>query len=82
MADRSARLRSVLARLGACQAEVADVGEAGVARLLAMAALEIRLRLHNMGDAELRAISDAFDDNGCEQSDQPGASLKSSGDRS
>lgn len=59
MQDSTACLRSVLTRLSACQLELVAAGEVDVARLLAITTLDIRLKLNNMGNAELRAICDA-----------------------
>ena len=60
VADSSATLRSVLAQIEDCQAKLVVAGETGVAKLLSVAVLDVKLRLNNMGDVELRTITDAL----------------------
>jgi hypothetical protein len=58
--DINERLRSVMSRLEECQMMLADVGERDTAQLVAMAMLQLRMRLHHIGDAELKALCDAI----------------------
>ncbi|MEH2475716.1 hypothetical protein V1281_003109 [Nitrobacteraceae bacterium AZCC 2161] len=60
MSDINERLRSVMSRLEECQMVLADVGERDTAQLVAMAILQLRMRLHHIGDAELKALCDAM----------------------
>ena len=60
LSDVSARLRIVMSRLEDCQTTLVDVGELGTAQLVAMAMLQLRMRMHNVSDAELRALCDAL----------------------
>ena len=54
------RLRRVLSRLDQCQIDLSGSGDAMTAKLLQMAALEIRLRMNRMGDAELKELTENF----------------------
>ena len=58
--DTDKRLRSVIASLEECQVFLADGASRDAAQLLAMAALQLRMRLHRIADAELKALCDAM----------------------
>jgi hypothetical protein len=71
-----ARLNLVMARLEECEAVLGDAGERETAQLVAMALLQLRLRMHHIGDAELKALCDAVE---LERNSSPDQ-LKASGD--
>lgn len=52
------RLASILDMLDECRAGLAAEGHRNSADLVAMAILDVRTRLHRIGDAELRALCD------------------------
>ncbi len=60
MSDIDARLGLVMTWLEGCQATLVDAGEPAAAQLVAMAILQLRMRMHHIGDAELRALCDAL----------------------
>ena len=52
------RLASILEKLEECRAELVAGGNRDSADLVSMAVLDVRMRLHRIGDAELRALCD------------------------
>jgi hypothetical protein len=52
------RLASILEMLEECRAGLAAGGNRDSADLVSMAILDVRMRLHHIGDAELRALCD------------------------
>lgn len=52
------RLLSILEMLEVCRAELLADGNRDSAHLVAVAILDVRMRLHRIGDAELRALCD------------------------
>jgi len=61
VADSDKRLHSVIASLEECQLFLADSGtNRDAAQLLAMAVLQLRMRLYQIADSELRALCDAM----------------------
>jgi hypothetical protein len=76
--DSSARLRLVLTRLEDSRAMLTEAGESETAQLVAMALLQLRMRMHRIGDAELKALCDAIGAKPDSEADQS----KASGDRS
>ncbi len=52
------RLASILEMLEECRAGLAASGNRESAELVSMAILDVRMRLHRIGDAELRALCD------------------------
>ena len=52
------RLLSLLATLEECRAILADKANPETARLLSLAILELRMELHHVTDAELKALCD------------------------
>ncbi|CAN5318626.1 hypothetical protein BH11PSE4_BH11PSE4_33260 [soil metagenome] len=78
MVDSSARLKLVIARLEDSRAILIEAGERETAQLVAMALLQLRMRMHHIGDAELKALCDAIEADPKTDSDHS----KASGDRS
>ena len=76
MVDTDARLRTVLTRLEECQILLAESGERETLQLVAMTILQLRMRLHHIGDAELKALCNAIEPEPAQQSEQ----WKASGD--
>jgi hypothetical protein len=72
------RLRSVMTRLEECQDILAESGEGETVQLVAMTILQLRMRLHHIGDAELKALCDTIEPEPVEQSEL----WKASGDLS
>jgi len=60
VSDVDARLQIVMSRLEDCQAALTTAGELHTAQLVAMALLQLRMRINHIGDAELRALCDAL----------------------
>ncbi|MDB5513663.1 MAG: hypothetical protein JWQ17_421 [Tardiphaga sp.] len=60
MLDPDKRLGSVIASLEQCQAVLADGAYRDAAQLVAMAVLQLRMRLHQIDDSELKALCDAM----------------------
>jgi hypothetical protein len=52
------RLASILEMLEECRAGLAAGGNRDSADLVSMAMLDVRMRLHHIGDVELRALCD------------------------
>ena len=59
-ADSDDLLRSVIASLEECRARLVGGAERDAAQLVAMAVLQLRMRLHRIADAELKALCDAM----------------------
>ena len=78
MVDTDTRLRAVMARLEECQMILVEAGERETVQLVAMTILQLRMRLHHIGDAELKALCDAIEPAPAAPSQQ----LKTSGDLS
>jgi hypothetical protein len=53
-------LRSVITSLEECHVALADGVNRDAAQLLAMAILQLRMRLHQIADSELKALCDAM----------------------
>lgn len=51
-------LTSVIRLLGECQDVLVRNGNGEAAQLISMALLQVRMRVHQVGDAELRALCD------------------------
>ena len=51
-------MASILEKLEECRAGLAAGGNRDSADLVSMAILDVRMRLHRIGDAELRALCD------------------------
>ncbi|MET0709803.1 MAG: hypothetical protein ABWY82_23625 [Tardiphaga sp.] len=77
MVDSNGRLQAVMSRLEDCQRVLVDAGERDTAQLVAMAILQLRMRLHHIGDAELKALCDALTP---EQDEMVCGVVKASGD--
>jgi hypothetical protein len=52
------RLLSILEKLEECRAGLLAVDDRDSAHLISVAILDVRMRLHRIGDAELRALCD------------------------
>jgi hypothetical protein len=52
------RLSTILEKLEACRAGLLAGGDRDSAHLVSVAILDVRMRLHRIGDAELRALCD------------------------
>jgi hypothetical protein len=60
VSDSDKRLRSVIASLEDFQVYLAGSANRDAAQLLAMAVLQLRMRLHQVADSELKALCDAM----------------------
>lgn len=60
MAKAAERLHSVLATLDGCRAVLVDNAEQDTAQILSVAMLQLRQKLNQISDAELRAFCDAI----------------------
>ena len=60
VANSEERLHSVLASLEECQAALVVSGNRETAQLLSVAILELRIKLNQIGDSELKALCDAM----------------------
>ncbi len=60
VANSDERLRSILASLEECRAALVDSANRDTAQLLAVAILELRMKLHRVADSELKALCDAM----------------------
>jgi hypothetical protein len=56
VANSDEQLLSVLATLGECRAALLQAGKADTAQLLAVAILDLRMKIHRIDDAELKAL--------------------------
>lgn len=60
MANSDRDLLSVLATLEQCRATLRQAGKGDTAQLVSVAILDLRTKLHRIGDAELKALCDAM----------------------
>jgi hypothetical protein len=81
-ADSDTRLQLVMARLEGCQAILVETGERDTAQLVAMAMLQLRMRLHHIGDDELKALCEALEPESRDINEATGANAMASGERS
>jgi hypothetical protein len=58
--ESNMRLRSVIASIEECQARLGGGANRDAVQLLAMAALQLRMRLHQIADSDLKALCDAM----------------------
>jgi hypothetical protein len=58
------RLHSVLARLEECRVALRDGGNCETALLVSVAILDLRMKLHEIADSELKALCEAIAPNG------------------
>ena len=58
--DSDPRLRSIVASLEEFQVYLAGSANRDAAQLLAIAALQLRMRIHQIADSELKALCDAM----------------------
>lgn len=56
VSDSDERLRSIIANLEETRAELAESGNPDAAQILAVAILQLRMRLHGVADSELKAL--------------------------
>jgi hypothetical protein len=64
VANSSERLHSVLARLEECRAVLRDGGNCETALLVSVAILDLRMKLHEIADSELKALCEVIAPNG------------------
>lgn len=82
-AEGDTQLRLVMARLEGCQAILTETGERDTAQLVAMAMLQLRMRLHHIGEHELKALCEALEpESRNDVQGAAGGSAKASGERS
>ena len=60
MANSEARLHAILATLEECRAGLLASTSRETAELVSVAILELRMKLHRIGDSELKALCDAM----------------------
>jgi hypothetical protein len=60
LANSEERLRAVLATLEDCRVVLIDGGHRETALLVSVAILELRMKLNQIGDSELKALCDAI----------------------
>jgi hypothetical protein len=60
VANSDERLRSVLATLEGCQAILIDSTSRETAQLVSVAILQLRMKLNQVADSELKALCDAM----------------------
>lgn len=60
VADSEEKLHPVLAALEQCRAALSESGDRETALLVSVAVLELRMKLHHIEDAELKALCDAM----------------------
>jgi hypothetical protein len=60
VADSDEKLHPVLATLEQCRAALSESGDPKTALLVSVAVLELRMKLHHIEDAELKALCDAM----------------------
>ena len=60
VANSEERLQSILTTLEACQAALVASGNRETAQLVAVAILELRIKLNRIADSELKALCDAM----------------------
>lgn len=73
------RLRSVMLHLEECKMLLSEPDDRDSAQLVAMAVLQLQMRIHHIGDSDLRALCDAMTP-GADKAAAEGVS-KASGDR-
>jgi hypothetical protein len=73
VASSDERLHSVLATLEQCRAVLAETTNRETVQLLSVAILQLRMKLNQIADSELKALCDAMvpDDGPAEISDDP-----------
>ena len=73
MASSEERLHSVLAALEQCRAVLTDSADRETAQLLSVAILQLRMKLNQVSDQDLRALCDAMvpDDDPAEATEHP-----------
>ena len=64
MTNSNERLHSVLAGLEECRAVLRDGGNCETALLVSVAILDLRMKLHEIADSELKALCEAIAPNG------------------
>jgi hypothetical protein len=60
VANSEERLRSVLATLEVCRSALIESGSDETALLVSMAILELRMKVHQIADSELKDLCDAL----------------------
>ncbi len=68
VADSDGQLLAVLAKLEECRNVLAARGSCDTANLVSVAVLDLRMRLHGIGDSELKALCDEVAANAEERS--------------
>jgi hypothetical protein len=73
VANSEERLQSVLATLEQCRAALTDNSDRETVQLLSLAILQLRMKLNQVTDSELKALCDAMvpDDGQPEKSEDP-----------
>ena len=73
VASSEERLHSVLAALEQCRAVLTDSADRETAQLLSVAILQLRMKLNQVSDQDLKALCDAMvpDDGPAEGSEEP-----------
>lgn len=73
MASSEERLHSVLAALEQCRAVLTDSADRETAQLLSVAILQLRMKLNQVSDLDLRALCDAMvpDDDPADATEDP-----------
>jgi len=73
VANSEERLHSVLTTLEQCRAALGDSANRETVQLLSVAILQLRMKLNQIADSELKALCDAMepDDGPAERSDGP-----------
>jgi hypothetical protein len=73
VASSEEKLHAVLATLEGCRAALMGVSDRETALLVSVAILELRMKLHRIDDAELKALCDAMlpDEAAEQQSQEP-----------
>jgi hypothetical protein len=70
-ADRAERLQAILAAIDDHIQALRNLGLDDTARILALARLDIQMKLHDISDAELKAFCEALDSAGCQSREAP-----------
>lgn len=78
MLESDKRLRSVIGSLEECRVLLAGSADRDAAQLVAMAVLQLRMRLHHVADSELKALCDAMTTQADDNPDLAGATCRSS----
>jgi hypothetical protein len=73
VANSEERLHAVLGTLEQCRAVLADSSNRETAQLLSVAILQLRMKINQISDAELKALCDAMapDEEAAERSEDP-----------